>query len=256
MSVPFFVAIEGIDGSGQTTQSRILSATLREEGIDAVAVEEPTSEPTGRLLRRWLAGEFAFDQPESIATLFLLDRYEHFWSTIRPALDSNMAVVCNRYHLSWEVYQSAELTNEWLNGISMYLAVERPHLTIVLDMYGHEKEAMARVKNRKKPKEVYEKLDFQKRISLRYLERASRSGVSSVCTAVVNGAMPKEAVAKEVRLLALSVYEHLKEIKELQSPEVEPQTFTPSGVNAIYWKSVRARERYVQNHKHLTKVLN
>lgn len=256
MSVPFFIAIEGIDGSGQNTQTAMLTAALRAEGIEAVATDEPTDAPTGQLLRSWLAGDFQFSEPESIATLFLLDRYEHFWSTIRPALDNNFTVVCNRYHLTWEVYHSEKLTHEWLNGIHMYLAVERPHLTIILDMHGHEEEALARVDSRGEGREVYETLELQKKLSLRYLERASQTYVSSVCTAVINGALPKEVIAQEVRLLALSVYEHLKEINDLRANAVEPQDFTPSGVNAIYWKSIRARERYVQNHKHLAKDMN
>lgn len=248
-AAPIFVVLEGIDGSGHTTQATTLAAKLQKEGVPSELTHEPTDAPIGRLIRGYLSGQYKATQPETIATQFLIDRYEHYWGQIVPWLESGKTVVCDRYHLSWEVYQSQSLTREWLDGINRYLTAIPPHLTIVLDMTGNEEEAMKRVDARGGTKEIYEKLEFQKEISAKYTNYAQRTNTSTVCTAVIDATLSIEHIANEIWTLATSVQDYVKEYNDLLNESMENKSFTPTGVSAIYWKSVRAREHYLNRRK-------
>jgi len=244
MTTPIFVVFEGIDGSGHTTQAKLLTERLIKLGKKAEFTFEPTDSPIGKLIRKCLSGEFVCTQPETLAAQFLLDRYEHYWGKIVPWIEEEKIVVCDRYHLSWEVYQGQSLTKEWLAGIYRYLAAAPPHLTILLDMAGKEEEAMNRVDARGGTKEIYEKIEFQKKIAGEYLKLARHLRTSTVCTAVLDATLPIEKIADEVLILAQSVMECVKEHNDLLNVESHNSSFTPTGISAIYWKSVWARDHY------------
>jgi dTMP kinase len=99
-----FVSLEGIDGSGKSTQARLLAERLRASGREVVLTREPGGTPLGESIRDLLlhAGDVA---PWAEAALFAAARAQHVAEVIRPALDRGAAVVCDRYVDSSVAYQ-------------------------------------------------------------------------------------------------------------------------------------------------------
>ncbi len=101
------VALEGVDGSGKTTQAHLLAEALRSRGWEVVLTQEPTGFATGEKLRRYLAGPTRHLSPNAELLLFLDDRREHVARVIRPALDAGRIVITDRYYYSSVAYQGA-----------------------------------------------------------------------------------------------------------------------------------------------------
>jgi dTMP kinase len=101
------LALEGVDGSGKTTQAHLLAEALRVRGWEVVLTREPTSFATGEKLRRYLAGSTRHLSPNAELLLFLDDRREHVAQLIRPALDAGHIVITDRYYYSSVAYQGA-----------------------------------------------------------------------------------------------------------------------------------------------------
>jgi dTMP kinase len=99
-----FVSFEGIDGSGKSTQARLLAERLRAAGREAVHTREPGGTPLGEAIRDLLlhAGDVA---PWAEAALFAASRAQHVDELIRPALERGAVVVCDRYVDSSVAYQ-------------------------------------------------------------------------------------------------------------------------------------------------------
>jgi dTMP kinase len=98
---------EGIDGSGKSTQARLLYEALRRRKVPAVLSHEPTDSPYGRKLRQMaLNGREAISREEELA-LFVEDRKIHVRELIAPALAAGQMVILDRYYFSTMAYQGA-----------------------------------------------------------------------------------------------------------------------------------------------------
>lgn len=130
----YFITIEGIDGTGKSTQTRLLADRLAQQGIDCFKTYEPGDTSIGEKLRSILFSGLA--DPITEAYLFCADRAMHVRESIRPALDSGKCVISDRYVLSSVAYQGygKNLDPEWIRLINKK-AVDgvTPDLTIVLD---------------------------------------------------------------------------------------------------------------------------
>ena len=103
-----FIAFEGGEGAGKSTQARLLAAALAARGIDAVITREPGGTPGAEAIRRLLldtAGEGW--QPRAEALLFAAARADHVERLIRPALAAGNWVICDRFVDSSRAYQGA-----------------------------------------------------------------------------------------------------------------------------------------------------
>jgi dTMP kinase len=163
--------LEGIDGSGTTTQAQILVAALERAGTPARFTHEPSTGPLGRLLRQLLLGgaEGLSRSWDGMALLFAADRLDHVAREIEPALAAGITVVCDRYDLSSIAYQSAtapegESAVPWLQAINQ--RARRPDLTLVLDV--DPEVAELRRTQRGEPAELFERRDLQRRLAELY----------------------------------------------------------------------------------------
>jgi dTMP kinase len=132
-----FISLEGIDGSGKSTQSRRLIEHMHSRGRDPVLTREPGGAPGAEEIRRLLVeGDPARWSPETEILLFTAARRDHLERTIRPALEAGRDVVTDRFADSTRVYQGA--TRGDLRGLvdaihAAAIGVE-PDLTLILDM--------------------------------------------------------------------------------------------------------------------------
>jgi len=126
----FFIVLEGVDGAGSTTHSRLLAGWLRRMGHEVVLTKEPQPHGRiGRLIREYL--QITESPPIVDALLFAADRVEHLENVIKPELARGRIVVSDRYLESSIAYQGAEGVDvEWIQTINREALP--PDLTIVL----------------------------------------------------------------------------------------------------------------------------
>lgn len=117
------IALEGIDGSGKTTQAQKLVAKLQNNGIEAVYTKEPTNGEIGKLIRRILVGEKKFE-PVSFQYLFSADRVEH-QEEILELLKKGKTVVSDRCYWSSVPYGATD------RGIDFKKNQDEPNILLV-----------------------------------------------------------------------------------------------------------------------------
>lgn len=131
-----FIALEGVEGCGKSTQSSLLAERLKANGIDVVLTREPGGTPRGQVIRELLLdpahGQLS---PRAEALLYAADRAEHVAEVIRPALDSGCWVICDRFSDSFRAYQGAGRGLDDTGRISSWASAGfEPDLVIVLDL--------------------------------------------------------------------------------------------------------------------------
>ena len=104
--IEVLVNLEGIDGCGKSTQSKLLLEKLEGEGEKVLILKEPTKRPHGQKLWDVLHGKRKASN-EEILELFVLDRKQHVVEKIQPALDDGTMVLMDRYYYSSMAYQVA-----------------------------------------------------------------------------------------------------------------------------------------------------
>jgi dTMP kinase len=134
----FFIALEGGDGSGKTTQVETLAEWIRSKGHEVVVTKEPGATPVGKRLRSILLDvSSAGLSHRSEALLYAADRAEHVDTVIRPALERGAIVISDRYIDSSVAYQGAgrDLSPTEIARISRWATAGLvPHLTVLLDI--------------------------------------------------------------------------------------------------------------------------
>lgn len=171
----FFIAIEGGDGSGKSTQIKRISRTLADEGHNVEATREPGGTELGRQIRSVL-----FDSeppsPRTEALLFAADRAHHVASLVDPSLDAGNIVITDRYIDSTIAYQAAgrNFDPKTILALSKWATQGLiPHLTIVLDI--DPETAAARMGKRGENNYLDEEnQQFHQRVRQTYLTRAHK----------------------------------------------------------------------------------
>ncbi|HEX8455973.1 MAG TPA: dTMP kinase [Pyrinomonadaceae bacterium] len=132
-----FITFEGIDGSGKSTQVRMLASVLRLRGMDVVQTREPGGTPLGARLREALLDAQEQVDPLAELLLYAADRAQHVRMMLRPALASGRTVLSDRYADATVAYQGAgrgfdpALVNEVINLATGGL---KPDLTLLFDL--------------------------------------------------------------------------------------------------------------------------
>ncbi|HEY0048226.1 MAG TPA: dTMP kinase, partial [Pyrinomonadaceae bacterium] len=102
-----FITFEGIDGSGKSTQARLLAGELRLRGYDVLATMEPGGTPLGRRLREAFLETEEEVAPLAELLLFAADRAQHVEFLVKPALQDGKIVVSDRFADATAAYQGA-----------------------------------------------------------------------------------------------------------------------------------------------------
>jgi dTMP kinase len=132
-----FITFEGIDGSGKSTQMRMLASALRLRGLDVIATREPGGTPFGKRLRSALLDAHEHVDPLAELLLFAADRAQHVRTLLVPALEAGHIVLSDRYADATRAYQGAgrgfspELIGE---VIGLATAGLMPDLTLIFDL--------------------------------------------------------------------------------------------------------------------------
>jgi len=127
-----FIVFEGIDGTGKSTQVRLLAEKLRQLGYAVVATREPTEGSHGQKIRELFINRQTVTRDEELE-LFVADRNQHVKEVIAPALADGCVVICDRYYLSTVAYQGA-------NGMDQDLIWQKnkkfpvPDLAVILEI--------------------------------------------------------------------------------------------------------------------------
>lgn len=197
MTLRNFIVFEGIDGTGTTTQLKILQDRYRERQGDlagkTVFTCEPTSGEIGKLIRKCLKGEIAYTA-DTLARLFAADRCEHLYGTggIVGQCAAGKAVFTDRYLFSSLAYQG-ETGNPELPEL-LNRDFPNPEYLFFFDI--DPEISMARVESRSENLEIFEKRDFQKKVRARYLEIIARA----------------EKCEKDMKIIRIDATESVEEI--------------------------------------------
>ncbi len=142
---PPFVAIEGLDGAGTTTQARRVSDALVDRGQPVSTSCEPSNGPVGMLIRQMLSkritvvdadGEHREIGRDTLALLFAADRLDHLQAEVEPALNRGQVAITDRYYHSSLVYQGTAHADDVVVDSWVEMLNERaraPDLTVFLE---------------------------------------------------------------------------------------------------------------------------
>ena len=138
MTSGFFIAFEGGEGAGKSTQTELLSRRLTGEGFSVVVTREPGGTPTAEKIRSVLLDPTITDMPDQAeALLFAAARADHAANLIRPALENGSVVICDRYLESSVAYQGhgRNLGGAYIRELSEWATQGLlPDFTVYLDV--------------------------------------------------------------------------------------------------------------------------
>lgn len=193
-----FLSFEGIDGSGKSTQARMLADRLRNDGVDVVHTREPGGSPGAEEIRALvLQGEPDRWSAETEILLFTAARRDHLERTIQPALLAGKVVICDRFADSTRMYQGLSRGNlrAKVDALHDLMIGVEPDLTLLIDM--DPALGLSRAKARNTIEERFE--DFGAS-----LQEAMRAGFLALALEyadrfrVIDGARDADSVAEDV----------------------------------------------------------
>jgi dTMP kinase len=201
-----FIVFEGLDGSGSSTQNRLLTRYLEQHHLPVFSTGEPTQGPVGLLLRLALSGRLSFSatSPDmqtladsSMALLFAADRIDHLRVEVVPRLAAGATVISDRYCLSSYAYQMGKDRQNlgWLRSINAQAIT--PDLILFLDTSVSVCEERRKIRN---PwhQDLYERSDFLSQVAANYHYVIEVLKNESYPIAMIDGNPPSESVFSTV----------------------------------------------------------
>ncbi|MGI8883667.1 MAG: dTMP kinase [Pyrinomonadaceae bacterium] len=173
-----FITFEGIDGSGKSTQLRMLASELQLRGFDVLTTMEPGGTPLGRRLREAFLETEETVAPLAELLLFAADRAQHVNFLVKPALENGKIVISDRYSDATAAYQGAGrgFDEQTINQVIMLATGGlKPDLTLFFDI--SVGEAISRTNSRsgggeRKNRMDSETVEFYERVRRAYLQIA------------------------------------------------------------------------------------
>ena len=203
MNSGLFITFEGIDGSGKSTQARLLAQRLREARHPVVLTREPGGSPGAEEIRALvLEGNPDRWSAETELLLFTAARRDHLEKTIAPALADGRIVICDRFADSTRVYQGitrGDLRAK-VDALHELMIVREPDLTFIIDI--DPGKGLSRAMARQTKEERFENFgeDMQRRMRQGFLDLADE--FSDRCI-VIDGNRKAETIAGEIEAATL-----------------------------------------------------
>jgi len=167
----WFLAFEGIDGSGKSTQIQMLNDRLEKAGHRVYQTCEPSGGPIGSQLRQILTGRMKADS-RVIAALFAADRLDHLLNDINgiaAKTEEGVTVLTDRYYFSSYAYHSVDVPMDWVIAANAESRkVMKPDLNIFIDVDADT--AMERITRNRFHQELFEKKSLLEKIRTNYLK--------------------------------------------------------------------------------------
>ncbi len=165
-----FIVFEGIDGSGKSTQMKLLSQYLTDRSVPNVCTHEPTDSPFGRLVHACMKGSVDTGE-HTIAAMFAADRLDHIENPVygmKKTLEEGTTVLCDRYYFSSFAYNGGFVPLEWVEELNRpAMELLRPDLVLFMDL--SPETSMGRVEKRE-ARERYETLEKQHKVRSKFFE--------------------------------------------------------------------------------------
>ena len=211
-----FIAFEGLDGSGSSTQSKLLAEHFEQKGKAVVHTKEPTTGTIGKLVRAYLQHKHE-TSAKALQLLFAADREDHLHKIVRPAINNGKVVITDRYLYSSIAYgaipcHSREGGNPELNNRksckleilkqvqddkikyleSLYTDFLKPDIVFLLKVPA--KECVKRIESRGSEKELFEKEEYLEAVWKNYELLAKKHGFIKI----IDGTLEINEVQQEI----------------------------------------------------------
>lgn len=195
---PTFIAFEGIDGSGKSTQIKRLEQRLFQENQHTFLTCEPTDKDIGKLIRQIFSGN-RNSNAYTIAGLFLADRMEHILNPndgLLKMLKDGYHILSDRYYLSSYAYHGAHVDIDWVMDMNK-VAVNylKPHAHFFIDI--SPEKSIERIQKGRISKEIYETLDNLTSVRNKYYESIQKISAYEKII-IINGDNDENTIAEEI----------------------------------------------------------
>ncbi len=171
MKENLFIAFEGIDGSGKSTQVKLLTDSLKNAGHKVYSTFEPTDSPIGAVIRDIFKHKIEADH-RVIAGLFVADRLDHLLNKtngILKKLEDGYTVITDRYYFSSYAYQGTHMSLDWvIEANSLSADLLRPDMNIYIDI--SPDISMKRLAQGRSSTELYETKENLEKVRGKYFE--------------------------------------------------------------------------------------
>ncbi|HEV8287369.1 MAG TPA: dTMP kinase [Chitinophagaceae bacterium] len=213
MKKKFFIAFEGLDGSGKSTQIKPLADKLKGQGFKIYTTAEPTKSRIGLLIKDIFNHKMEADH-RTIAALYAADRLEHVLNKtdgILKKLDEGYTVISDRYYFSSYAYHGTHMDMDWvISANSLTADLLRPDLNIFIDV--PIEVCIQRLNRGRSSAELYETEENLKNVREKYFEAFEKmKGKEEVL--IIDGNRSAELIARDI----------WKEVSKKTELETKPQ---------------------------------
>ena len=214
MKKNFFIAFEGLDGSGKSTQVKLLAEKLKGQGLKIYSTAEPTNSRIGHIIRDIFKHKMEADH-RTIAALYAADRLDHLTNKtdgILKKMEEGHTVITDRYYFSSYAYHGTHMDMNWvINANSLSADLLRPDLNIYIDI--SPEESMKRLNKGRDSIELYESTENLKKVKEKYFEAFEMLGGREKIS-IINGSRSEQEISndiwKEISKLVGSDSHHLE----------------------------------------------
>jgi len=198
MKKNLFIAVEGLDGSGKSTQTKLLAEKLIEQGHKVYTTSEPTTSRIGSVIKDIFKHKMDADH-RTIAALFVADRLDHLLNKtdgIIKKLEEGYTVICDRYYFSSYAYQGTHLDIDWvIEANSLSADILRPNLNVFIDV--SPETSMNRVNKSRPSTELYETVDNLGNVRKKFFEAFEKLKDKEVVF-ITEGDRSSDLIAKDI----------------------------------------------------------